>query len=277
MCRLFGLHAGRVPVRARFWLLEAPGSLVEQSHRNPDGFGIGTFESDGAVDLDKEPTPAYEAALYAAEAHDECSATYVAHVRYASVGALTYENTHPFEQDGRLFAHNGIVGAFDGFDPGLVHGETDSERLFAAITTEIRAHDGDVGAGVRAATARLAAEVELYSLNFVMTTADELWALRYPEHNELYVLERECTSDLDARGREGIARISTDDTAGRRVVVVASEPMDEQGGWELLAPGELLHVSADLEVEREIILPGPPAHAMELEAHEAASQEQSPS
>jgi glutamine amidotransferase len=68
--------------------------------------------------------------------------------------------------------------------------------------------------------------------------------------------------------------VSTDDTAGRRVVVVASEPMDEQGGWELLQPGELLHVTADLDVERELILPDPPAHPMELEAHEAASQEQ---
>ena len=36
MCRLFGLAAVE-PVRAAFWLLEAPDSLAEQSRRNPSG------------------------------------------------------------------------------------------------------------------------------------------------------------------------------------------------------------------------------------------------
>ena len=44
MCRLFGLHAGPQPVRATFWLLDAPDSLAEQSRREPDGAGIGTFD-----------------------------------------------------------------------------------------------------------------------------------------------------------------------------------------------------------------------------------------
>ena len=43
MCRLFGLHAGAEPVTATFWLLDAPDSLREQSHREPDGAGIGVF------------------------------------------------------------------------------------------------------------------------------------------------------------------------------------------------------------------------------------------
>jgi predicted glutamine amidotransferase len=48
MCRLFGLHAG-APVRATFWLLDAPDSLRAQSHRAPDGAGIGTFDPEGNV------------------------------------------------------------------------------------------------------------------------------------------------------------------------------------------------------------------------------------
>jgi len=275
MCRLFGLHAGREPVHASFWLLDAPDALLAQSRRNPDGFGIGTFEPDGSPDLDKAPTPAYDTSLYASEARAERSRTYVAHVRYASVGGLTYENTHPFEQDGRLFAHNGVVG----FDPAtpvdrsLVRGDTDSERLFAAITLAIRAHGGDVDAGIRAATRRLAAEVELYSLNFVLTTPDELWALRYPEHNELFVLERTCGAELDQRGERGI-QVRSHEAAGRRVVVVASERMDDQDGWDPLAPGELVHVDAALRVTREIVLPDPPARPMSLTPREADSQAQ---
>ncbi len=42
MCRLFGLTAGAVRVRATFWLLDAPDSLRVQSHRNVDGAASGT-------------------------------------------------------------------------------------------------------------------------------------------------------------------------------------------------------------------------------------------
>ena len=47
MCRLFALTAGSRRTRATFWLLEAPDSLAEQSRRNPDGYGIATFDDDG--------------------------------------------------------------------------------------------------------------------------------------------------------------------------------------------------------------------------------------
>jgi predicted glutamine amidotransferase len=62
MCRLFGLAAGGEPVKAAFWLLEAPDSLAEQSRRNPDGYGLATFEVDGRtnVRLEKRPVAAYE-------------------------------------------------------------------------------------------------------------------------------------------------------------------------------------------------------------------------
>ncbi|MDQ6915511.1 MAG: class II glutamine amidotransferase, partial [Actinomycetota bacterium] len=109
MCRLFGMSGGRRRMRATFWLLEAPDSLAEQSRRNPDGYGLGTYDDDGSPDVDKRPAAAYEDELFAREAREEESCTFVAHVRYASTGKVELENTHPFEQRGRLFAHNGAV------------------------------------------------------------------------------------------------------------------------------------------------------------------------
>ena len=44
MCRLFGMSAGTEPVKATFWLLEAPDSLAQQSRREPDGTGVGYFD-----------------------------------------------------------------------------------------------------------------------------------------------------------------------------------------------------------------------------------------
>jgi predicted glutamine amidotransferase len=62
------MSGGRDPVRATFWLLEVPDSLAEPSRRNPDGYGIATFEDDGAPEIQKRPAAAYEDELFAREA-----------------------------------------------------------------------------------------------------------------------------------------------------------------------------------------------------------------
>jgi hypothetical protein len=47
-------------------------------------------------------------------------------------------------------------------------------------------------------------------------------------------------------------------------VVVASEQLDGETGWRMLAPGELIHVRPDLSVESTIILTKPPARLMPI-------------
>ena len=277
MCRLFGLHAGHDPVAARFWLVDAPNSLVQQSHRNPDGYGLATFDAAGAAMISKEPLAAHSVDAFALETQTRTSAVFLAHVRYASVGALSPENTHPFVQDGRVFGHNGVVGDLPAVD-GLVHGDTDSERFFALITVAIREQGGDVRAGIADATARLAAEVPLYSLNFLLATPTDLWALRYPDSNELWIHERNpavsATDALEKDSPEGTLHVRSDEAGDRPVVVIASERMDENPAWREIEPGTLVHVDRDLVVTEELILPDPPAQLMELTGRAADSQAQ---
>jgi len=181
-------------VRAAFWLLKAPDSLADQSHRNPDGAGIGTFELDGTPEVDKSPIAAYKDGTFLREAKTEESRTFVAHVRFASAGSVELKNTHPFEQHGRLMAHNGVVENLPRLEEqlgeyaSLVAGYTDSERLFALITKETEANDGDVGSGITTAMRWVAANLPVYALNMVLTTETDLWAFRYPETNGLCVL-----------------------------------------------------------------------------------------
>jgi len=105
MCRLFGLTAGTARVKATFWLLDAPDSLQVQSHRNVDGAGLGFFGPTGEPVLDKQPEPAFRDQEFSREARQAESSTFVAHVRLASAGGRTMENTHPFVMDGRVMAH----------------------------------------------------------------------------------------------------------------------------------------------------------------------------
>jgi glutamine amidotransferase len=286
MCRLFGLHAGPRPVRATFWLLEAPDSLSAQSRREPDGAGIGTFDADGRAHVAKQPLAAWEDHAFAREARDLKSTTFLAHVRYASTGAHTMVNTHPFEQDGRLFAHNGAFGDLERLDQrlaelgaaDLVHGQTDSERLFALITAESRRARGDVGEGITRAIMWIARELPVFSLNIIVSTATDLWALRYPATHELHILQRDPATahgpaPLDARSPRINAR--SRDLSRSSHVLIATEPMNHDPGWRPLASGELVHVGPDPAITTTCPFPDSPAHPLtlsDLEPSAAASQ-----
>ncbi|WP_422935629.1 class II glutamine amidotransferase [Sinomonas sp. P47F7] len=284
MCRLFALHAGRTRARATFWLLDAPDSLREQSRREPDGTGIGTFTAQGRPKVEKQAIAAWADRAFAREARDLESTTFIAHVRYASAGAHTFVNTHPFEQSGRLFAHNGAFGGLATLETrledlgtaGLVRGETDSERLFALITAEARIAGGDLEAGIVNAVSWIAERLPVFSLNFIITTATDVWALRHPETHELYVREdRGPAGPTERRLEARSARITvhSDDVAEH--VLVATERMDNDPRWRLLDPGELLHVGPDLHVASSRPLPRNPAIQLtlaDLDPKAAASQ-----
>jgi predicted glutamine amidotransferase len=292
MCRLFGMHAGAADVAATFWLLDAADSLAAQSHRNPDGAGIGVFGPDGTPTVSKQPIAAWSDAEFATSARELRGTTFVAHVRYASTGAHTIANTHPFLQGQRLFAHNGVVQGLPELDAhladlgvaDLVQGQTDSERVFAMITAEIRRHSGDVGRGLVEAIGWVADRVPVYALNLVLATATDLWALRYPATHELYLLEREpgggpASNDrLDARTRRIHAR--SEDLSSQPCVLIASERMDDDPAWRLLEPGELLHVDTALRVHSTTPFRTEPRHLLtlsDLDATTAASQHAEPS
>ncbi|MGE2737742.1 class II glutamine amidotransferase [Mycolicibacterium vaccae] len=265
MCRLFGLHAGQ-PVTATFWLLDAPDSLSEQSRRNPDGTGLGVFEADGQPVVLKQPIAAWEDTEFATEARDMTGRTFIAHVRYATTGPAAARNTHPFLQDGRIFAHNGMVDDLDILDAriaefgvtDLVLGDTDSERVFALITAAVRRNGGDIGAGIVDIVGWLADTVHISAVNILLATATDLWALRYPETHELYLLDRtgERSEGFALRSKRINARSHHLATAPS--VVIATERMDDQP-WDPIGSGELVHVGPDLAVDRHTVLTRPPA------------------
>jgi predicted glutamine amidotransferase len=272
MCRLLGLTAGTARITATFWLLDAPDSLVVESHRNTDGSGIGFFDEAGAPVLDKQPEAAYADNEFIREAKRAHSQTFVSHVRWATAGGRTVQNTHPFAMAGRIMAHNGGFGEIDRLDEqlgeyrDLVQGDTDSERYFALITQQADVHGGDVGAGITAAARWIAANLPVTALNVVVAMPGELWALRYPDPHALHILQRPAARPPAARPQPGAtpmhlrSSISTVDVpAVEAAVIIASEELDGEDGWRMLKPGELVHVRPDLTVDSRIAIPEKPA------------------
>jgi glutamine amidotransferase len=283
---LFGLSAAPRRVRATFWLSDAIDSLAQQSRREPDGTGLGVFTAGGTPVVDKQPLPACQDPEFALEATERESATFLAHIRYASTGGLDPRNTHPFEQQGRLFAHNGVLGDLPKLEAqigdyrDLVAGDTDSERFFALITKQIDAHGGDLSAGITAAARWVAENLPIYAINLILTTPTELWALRYPDTHDLFLLGRGAGGlygdrRLDHGSATGHGHARSGALSEHPAVVVASERMDDDPGWQPLRPGELLHVDDQLTGVRRIIIGHPPRHLLspsELDARTAASQ-----
>jgi glutamine amidotransferase len=230
----------------------------------------------------KRPAAAWADEAFAREAREERSTTFLAHVRYASEGAVRLENSHPFEQDGRVLAHNGHIGGMElleaelGEAMALVKGDTDSERFFALVTREIGRRGCDPGEALVAAAGWCAENLPLFALNCLLVSATDVWALRYPETHELLMLERRPDGrTLDAAGTSGRIRVRSGDLAERPAVAFATEPMDDDPGWHGLAPGELVHVDGDLRVTRSIALDRPPAHQLrlsDLAPHAAVAQ-----
>jgi glutamine amidotransferase len=294
MCRLFGMSGGAHEVQATFWLLDAPTSLLALSETQPDGVGLGTFNSDGTPWVYRKPVAANRSQTFIADAHEVRSRTFLAHIRHATAGQPTRENTHPFEQHNRLFAHNGVLGGLDalraklGDHAELVQGSTDSELYFTLMTKRIEENGGDIAVGIAQAAREIAAEIPLYSLNMVLTTPTDVWALRYPDTNELWILERSIAAlggpagfgasddGFDGRSMSGITRVFSGQLSILPSTVIASQPMDTNPLWRMLESGELIHIDPHLNVTSTIAVPDPPAEMLVLSSQEAIAQQEDP-
>ena len=140
MCEIFGFSASG-PHSVTPELKE----FFSHSNRHPDGWGLVIF--DGAdTNVEKEPLPAYRSEYLRARLQEPIrTKTMLAHIRLATIGAVTRANTHPYtERDctGRQWTliHNGTIFDFPrlGKYGILQKGNTDSERILLYILDEIQ-------------------------------------------------------------------------------------------------------------------------------------------
>ena len=107
MCRLLGIVASEL---TEFGLLltEAPRCLATLSREHRDGWGVAIHDTK-AWGLHKGIAPAVDDQRFHELATGSRGHMLVAHVRQKTVGSTRLENTHPFEREGWVFAHNGTI------------------------------------------------------------------------------------------------------------------------------------------------------------------------
>lgn len=181
MCRMLGMVAAR-PLSARDLLHDAPRSLRELSYEHCDGWGA-AFRIGKDWQIERRTSCAARCSDYERLAAIE-SRLVVAHIRKKTVGGLSLTNTHPFQRGDFVFAHNGTVHAIDKLVAqtapahlARVEGDTDSERLFAFVLTQID-EAGDVARGVMAAVRALHALGDIGSASFLLSCGTRLYAHR---------------------------------------------------------------------------------------------------
>lgn len=112
-----------------------------------DGWGIAAYDPHGRIVAhEKEPRSAADNPAFAVVVEKIAIVKpmlFVAHLRKASVGGVTPENTQPHVYENFLFCHNGTVKDFESLPlekayTKLRKGASDSEWLFYYLVQEIR-------------------------------------------------------------------------------------------------------------------------------------------
>jgi predicted glutamine amidotransferase len=256
MCRLFGSRS-RVPGGFAHELLHGSNALRVQSREHPDGWGLGWYEG-RTPRVVRSLTPAHGDAQFEQLSSFLNAETVVAHVRRASVGRISYENTHPFRRGPWLFAHNGTLPGWDGvraaleerIDPSLraeLEGETDSERCFHLFLSRLRRRcdldEADVPSALAALGETVAAVRELVdpvagaasSTTFLATDGRIMVACR--RGRTLHV----SSPDPDAEGRVPFVAVASEDPTG-------DAPPAGRFRWRSLPEGALLGIDAELRL-----------------------------
>lgn len=282
MCRLYGFRATE-PTKVECTLVLAQNALLLQSksdrrgRSHPDGWGISCYQNqNGSPQVERRAAPAYEDLHFSTIAERVHARAVIAHIRLATVGLVSEQNTHPFTLGRWTFAHNGTITAFNVLQQQLARdtgddlqshrrGSTDSEQAFLWIMSRARAAglaleapevDLDTLAQVVAQSiTELAARCQAAHapkpprLNFLLTNGQQFLASRWD--HDLYYVERHGVHDCEICG---IPHIHHQPDADYRALVVASEPISHES-WREVPNRSLLLVSPDLSVRIQTIQP----------------------
>jgi predicted glutamine amidotransferase len=246
MCRVFGCVAAE-PVSVAHELLEADNPIIRQSEQHDSGWGMAVHErpDDDAPQLVRFPEAAYADGDFR-QATRMRGRIFNVHVRRATIGGLTLENTHPFCLGSWSFGHNGTVLRWPRLLESGVRrpkGQTDSEALFNFLMRDM--DPGDVLGSLRRSLARVVERSPLSGLNFLLSDGERLYAYR------LGVFE------LHWLARPGQLLVSSERVTGerwhdvRQDVLLVLDPDDlEEPHAERLLGDDLLR-SADIRKFKE--------------------------
>lgn len=279
MCR-FLAYLGK-PIILYDILYKPMNSLIKQStyaremdeHLNGDGFGISWYipDIDNLPGVFKSIQPAWNNINLEMLSKKILSGCFLAHVRAASKGGISYFNTHPFTFKEYSFMHNGIIGGFEKIRRSIhcelseeiynwVKGQTDSELFFALYLDLLQKSNKEFNAQSSLEVFKEAVALILQLkkkfdvsetttlINSVISDGKNLFVFRYvssatKEANSLYY---SCGHQLAYKDGYSYMQPSEKENSG---VLIASESLTAcKTGWQKVPQNHVLIVSENLDI-----------------------------
>ena len=179
MCRVFGCVA-QDPISVRHDLVEAENPLIRQAEEHDSGWGMAVYRrADGEEPrCFRFPEAAHQDDTFI-EATNLEGRMFNVHVRRATMGGLSEENTHPFCLGPYSFGHNGTIVRFPKLmEPGVrkPHGQTDSEHFFNFLMRDF--DPGHARRCLRHAVREVIKRSPFSGINFLLSDGERLYAYK---------------------------------------------------------------------------------------------------
>ena len=248
MCRL-AAYLGR-ELSLQTFLLDPTHSLIKQSWApremteavlNADGFGFGWYPGHQKATTYLNTHPIWSDINLTGLAASLNSHLWMACVRSATPGQMTgLNNTQPFIHGNLLFMHNGYLRDFresclmrfnEYLDPVIragINGNTDSEYIFAIFRQLYNETGKDSASAIRKTVSvinDLAGDIPAL-LNIIISDGTTIHALRH-------AINGKCPS----------LYWINNSTAFNGGSLVASEPLNEEGNWQVFPEQQILTLS----------------------------------
>ena len=282
MCR-FIAYLGK-PIMAEELLLKPVNSLVHQSFSagemaeilNGDGFGIGWYAHSisDRPGLFRAITPAWSNTNLLYNAPLIRTNCLFAHIRAASEGGITEDNTHPFRYERFLMMHNGGIPQFQRIRRKLlallddevfawIKGQTDSEHIFALLMQTVKDKRG-VGARLTEdeikqcfqktfdviQQLKLEAGIgdEVSNFNVMVTNGRRIFGTRYSSNPGKETRTLYYSTGNGFQCADGICRMSKSDSTVKAVLIASEKLNKNEGEWIPIQNNHFIAVDRDLKV-----------------------------
>jgi predicted glutamine amidotransferase len=264
MARLIGYMANRAD-RLRDAFHQERHAISGLPADTRGAWGVGFYQGDEVLHK-KQPTPDGEPVDWTAIAQNVRTDCCIAHVRQATVGGFSVDNTHPFRLRQWLFAHVGTISRFDEVQEKLraelpdflrrnIRGTSDSELFFHQVLAQLHGKNqleaaapahATVLDAITEAVARIdglvGSEGPRSTLNMMLSNGRSMYALRHggPLGYVVRAGLREPLVPEDDRPRPGSPQL--------RYVMLVAGGHEVPSDYVAAQDGEVIYVSRDLEV-----------------------------
>ncbi len=277
MCRIFAFRS-RVDLKVQRSLIKAENALQIQSRKHPHGWGIAyylTAQRDPHVIKSMES--AFTDERFRRVSSFLTSHAVIAHVRKATVGELSQNNTHPFSWNGWTFCHNGTIFGFDKIQARMrerihprfrseINGTTDSETFFYLVLSELERSGFDIDhhqgplpdtlwgrlgellGWVRDLSEATGEDEREAMMNFVLTDGMVMLAARFNGGLSFSTQKRRCADFDICPVPQKVCFGARQDGVQHTHLLLASDPTSSDDVWEEIPNRGLLLVERDLSL-----------------------------